>query len=224
MPLSNSAKRYVALDLHKSFVTVGAVNAEQGVVLRPQRVPVERFLSWVAKHLRAADEVVFEVGTDAWYYYDLLVDRVARVVPVHAYHVKTIVASFVKTDKRDTIALARLLAANFLPEVWVPPPHVRELRAMVSHRKQLVQERTAAKNRLHSLLLRHHIVPPAGDPFTDAMRGWWDDLKLSRSEAVRVRHDLMAISQANRLLKETETELARMSVSDPYAQDVPFLI
>ena len=60
-------------------------------------------------------------------------------------------AARVKTDTRDTLHLARLLAANLIPQVWVPPPAVRELRALVAHRERLVGQRTQAINRLHSV-------------------------------------------------------------------------
>ncbi|MFQ6000346.1 MAG: transposase [Anaerolineae bacterium] len=113
-----------------------------------------------------------------------------RVVVVHPHHVKLIAASMVKTDRIDTSVLARLLAANILPAIWVPPIYVRELRALVSHRRRLVKQRTAAKNRLHSVLHRHNIVPPEGDPFSEANRQWWCNLPISSSERLRVRQDL----------------------------------
>jgi hypothetical protein len=71
-----------------------------------------------------------------WDRYDLLAPLVSRVVVADPTQVKVIAASFVKTDKRDTLALAKLLAANLIPEVWVPPLEVRERRALVAHRQR----------------------------------------------------------------------------------------
>jgi hypothetical protein len=45
----------------------------------------------------------------------------------------------VNTDDRAVLHLARLLAANLIPEVWVPPPEVRELRALLAHRRRLIK-------------------------------------------------------------------------------------
>ncbi len=70
---------------------------------------------------------------------------------------KLISAARVKTDARDTIKLARLLAANLIPAVWVPPLPVRELRALVTHRTCLVQQRIQARNRLQGVLQRHNL-------------------------------------------------------------------
>ncbi len=217
-------QRFVALDVHKSYVVVGAVDAQQDVVLPPRRVPLLQLDDWAARHLKPTDAVVLEATTNAWHVHDLLEPLVARVVVAHPYHVKLIVASFVKTDKRDTLALARLLAANLIPEVWVPPHHVRELRALIAHRQRLVSQRTAAKNRLQSLLHRHNIVPPAGDAFSAANKEWWNSLSVSSTEKLRARQDLATIDHLSALLKEVEAELTRLSVSDLWANQVALLI
>jgi hypothetical protein len=56
--MSASSQRQVALDVHKHYVVVGAVDGEQAVVLRPCRVSIEELGEWVAAHLQAIDEVV----------------------------------------------------------------------------------------------------------------------------------------------------------------------
>jgi hypothetical protein len=38
--------------------------------------------------------------------------------------------------------LIRLLIADIVPEVWVPPVEVRELRGMISYRNRLVKTST----------------------------------------------------------------------------------
>jgi transposase len=153
--MSAQKPRFVALDVHKSYVMAGAVDAGQQIALHPRRVAFNDFETWISKHLRSSDEVVLEATTNAWLIHDLLEPVVARVVVAHPYHVKLISAATVKTDKRDTLALAKLLAAKMIREVWVPPVHVRELRALIAHRKRLISQRTAAKNRLHSTLHGH---------------------------------------------------------------------
>ena len=225
-------QRFVALDVHKSYVVVGAVDTRQEVVLHPRRVSLVRLDGWAKKHLKPTDAVVLEATSNAWHIHDLLEPLAARVVVANPYLVKLIAASFVKTDKRDALALARLLAANIIPEVWVPPPHVRELRALISHRRRLVSQRTAAtpsrrptrENRLQSVLMRHNIVPPAGQIFSTARRDWWDRLSLSDSEKLRTRQDLAVIDHLSPLIEEVDEELARLSVGEPWADRVAFLV
>jgi transposase len=51
-------KRYVAMDIHKQYVMVGALSADGEVLLRPRRVGIGRLPEWVQKHLCSTDEVV----------------------------------------------------------------------------------------------------------------------------------------------------------------------
>jgi transposase len=146
------------------------------------------------------------------------------VVVAHPYRVKLIAAAAVKTDKKDTLALAKLLAANLIPEVWVPPTEVRELRALISHRRRLVSHQTAAKNRLNSVLHRHNIVPPKGKLFSQDNQAWWQELELPPSERLRVRQDLATLSHLKPHLAEVEAELARLSVTDPWAKQMTYLV
>jgi transposase len=224
MSSSNDTPRFVALDLHKRYVMVGAVNTHQEVVLRPQRVELVAFEDWAKKHLRPTDEVVLEATSNAWYIYDRLQPRVVRVVVANPYGVKLIAASLVKTDRRDTLVLARLLAANLIPEIWIPPVEVRELRTLIAHRERLVSQQTATKNRLQGVLHRHQIVPPAGKLFSQANRTWWTELSLLPSEKLRLLQDLATLDHLAPQLAAVQTELARLSTVDPWAGQVAFLI
>ncbi len=215
--------RYVALDVHQAYVMIGALDADHAVVLQPRRVPLVQFAAWATRHLGPTDHVVLEATSNAWTIYDRVQPLVARVVVANPLKLKLIAASTVKTDRRDTLALARLLAANLVPEVWVPP-HVRELRALIAHRRHLVRQRTRAKNRLRSLLQCHQIVPPVDNPFTAAHRDWWDTLSLTCAERLRAQHDLAVLDYLARLLDEVEVELAQLSGRAPWTTQVPFLL
>lgn len=130
--MSDASGRFVALDVHKSYLVVGAVDAAQTVVLSPRKVDARRFDEWARQHLRLTDIVVFEVTTNAWALYDLLTPLVAQVVVANPAQVEVIAHALVKTDTRDTLALARLLAAHLIPQVWVPPK--ARPRVACSHR------------------------------------------------------------------------------------------
>ena len=135
--------RYIGLDVHKHYITVGGMNAEQEIVLRPRDVEMERFKRWAESNLRKSDEVVLEATTNTWDVYDTIAPLVKRIVVAHPAEVKQIANSRVKTDNQDVIRLVRLLIADIVPEVWVPPLEVRELRAMISYRWRLVKMSTA---------------------------------------------------------------------------------
>jgi transposase len=216
--------RFVGLDIHRTYATVAAVDGNQQVVLTARRVDYEHFDEWIRKNLRPTDAVTFESTGNAWYFYDLLAPLVASVTVANPIQVALIAKARVKTDPRDALALARLLAARMLPSVWVPPTEVRELRALVAHRQRLVKQRTQVRNRLRAVLIRHNLVAPVADIFGANQRAWWDSLDLPVSEKLRVRHDLTILDSLEPLAKQVETELARQSNLRPWDEQAAFLL
>jgi transposase len=130
----------------------------------------------------------------------------------------------VKTDRVDVLKLAKLLVAGMIPEVWVPPVEVRELRALLAHRRQLVKNRTMLKNRLQSILHRHQLLPPEGALFGDRNREWWMTLNVSPTERLHIQHDLTTLTTLEPQITEVETELHRLSTTSPWIEPVTFLL
>src|SRR5215210_6450066 len=116
------------MDVHRTYASVAAVDSDQQVVLTARRIDYEHFDAWIRKNLRPTDAVTLESTGNAWYFYDLLTPLVASVTVANPIQVALIAKARVKTDPRDALALARLLAARMLPSVWVPPAEGRELR------------------------------------------------------------------------------------------------
>jgi transposase len=75
-------------------------------------VLLAEFAAWCRQHLRPTDQVVLEATLNTWQLYDQLVPLVASVTVANPLQVKLIATSRVKTDNRDTLVLARLLAAG----------------------------------------------------------------------------------------------------------------
>ena len=55
---STQISRYVALDVHRNYVVVGAVDSQQHIVLSPCDFGFERFAAWAPTHLSETDAVV----------------------------------------------------------------------------------------------------------------------------------------------------------------------
>lgn len=216
--------RYLALDAHKHYVVIGGVNATCETVVPPRRLEMAELEDWLRTHLQPTDKVVIEATTNTWTLYDQVARYAGAVVVAHPPHIKLIGAALVKTDKRDVFVLAKLLALNLIPEVWVPPQPVRELRELVAHRLRLTRARTQTTNRLHSMLQRHNLAAPDGDPFAAQHRPWWTSLDLSPTEKLHVRQDLATLDLLNAQIAEVEQELERLSTVAPWAAQTPFLM
>jgi transposase len=60
-------------------------------------------------------------------------------------------------DAVDARTLAHLLRADLLPEAYIAPRALRELRELFRHHIALTRLRTALKNRVHALLARQGV-------------------------------------------------------------------
>lgn len=214
----SKTERFIGMDIHKHFVMIVGVDANHDVVLSSRRVSTKQLGNWVAIHLTEADEVIMEATTNVWVLHDLVCPHVKKVTVVHPFHVKIITGSFVKTDKKDALALAKLLVTKLAPAIWIPPKHVRELRSLISHRKHLVKQRTAAKNRLQGTIFRYNLIAPTGDLYAQINRHWWYSQDLSLIEALRIRQDLETIDFFTRQIADAEYLIAQLSIKDEWAE------
>ncbi len=216
--------RFMALDMHKRYVMMGAVNKEQEVLLRPRKFTWPEFDHWQKGHIGPGDVIAIEASGNAWHVYDQLTARGADVQVANPLLVKWIGSAPVKTDPHDTLKLAKLLAAGMLPTVWVPPAEVRALRTLVGQRRRWIKQRTQARNRLQGLLQDHNLLPPEGDLFAPEQRAWWLALDLSPAEHLLVSQDLLALEQLGPLVDQVETVIQQQSTCEPWASEMPWLL
>ncbi len=168
-------KRFIGLDIHKKYFVAVGVDGKQNQVYGAYEAPMRQLGKWAKKNLNPEDAVVVEMTTNTYVVYDTLKPLVHSVTVVHPPHVALIVRAQVKTDKKAAFTLAQLHSAGLLPGVWIPPLEVRELRALVAHRRKMVKLASTAKCRLHALLHRHDIELPEGwEPFSEHLRPWWE--------------------------------------------------
>ena len=218
---TSGMRRYIALDIHKEYVLGGGQNGAQEWVLPPRRISMDKFEGWAVANLREGDAIVLETTTNVWDIYDIVTPLVSRAVVAHAGGVIQIAEARVKTDKKDIERLIRLLIADIVPEVWVPPVAVRELRSMISYRNRLVKTSTMIRNRLQSLLHRHNLVVPKGS-LTD--RAWWEMQKINAMEKLQIRLELNMLEEMDQHKAEVDAELGRQSLGEQWGQQAMRLL
>ena len=206
--------RYIGLDVHKHYLVALGVDADLNVVLPMRRVELRHLESWMKKNLTKQDEVVLEMTTNTWQLYDELVEHAGSVMVVHPPHVALITRSQVMTDKIAASILARLLAKELLVGIWVPPEEVRELRGLVSQRQKMTRLATQAKNRLHAVMQRYHLKPPAGNPFAKTNNGWWQSLTLGRLEKMNLQSNLETLQFAQQQEARIEKEMTGIAAAN----------
>lgn len=212
---SESPPRFFGMDIHRDYAVVLAVASPHTVVLPARRIDFSRFEDWIKKHLLPSDHVAIEATVNAWLVHDLVAPLVSRCVVTDARQVRLISHAAVKTDAQDALRLANLLSVNMLPIVWVPPPHVRDLRALAAHRSALIKRRTIALNRIRSLINRHNLQQP--DDLLSP-NDWLDDItaQLSPVEQLLVRDDLESLVPLAASVTRVEAQMAHLSQSDAW--------
>ena len=209
-------ERYMALDIHREYILVGAWNEEKDWVLTPRRVSIEKFGEWAKKNIRQGDIVVLETTTNVWTIYDVVAPLASRVLVANAAEVGEIAGARVKTDKEDIKRLLKLLIGGIVPEVWVPPMEVRELRSFISYRSRLVKTSTMIRNRLQSLLHKHNLLLSETGLLDQT---WWEGQKnISLLEKMQIRQELALLQEVEKLKAAVDEELQRQSTSSIWSK------
>jgi transposase len=145
---------------------------------------------------------------------DLLEDAGYEVHLAHPTRTKAIAAARVKTDAVDARTLAHLLRTGLLPEAYIAPPGLRDLRDLLRHRATLVHLRTSIKNRVHALLARQGILPDHSDVFGPAGRAYLAELELPDGPRRRLDSLMALIADFDREITTTTSEIDQRAKAD----------
>ena len=160
-------------------------------------------------------EVVLE-ATYGWYWAaDLLAGLGASVHLAHPLGVKGFAYRRVKNDFVDAADLADLLRMGRLPEAWIAPPAVRELRELVRHRAKLVHARTSLRCQVHAVLAGQGVTVPVSDLFGVKGSKLLRQLQLPAAYRYRVDSLLRLINAFDREVDQTTAVTTQRLRQDP---------
>jgi transposase len=199
------------LDVHRKQITFDYVEIETGEVKSGQITPATRehlrhWLSGFPANQRAAFALE---ATTGWRF---VVEELERAgVEAHLAEPADTKAlrgrkKRAKTDRLDARHLRELLLIGRLPESWIAPSHIQELRTLVRLRKSLVEERTAWQQRIHAQLF-HNGYPQERNLLAKDRRAHLERLELPPSARKMVDHALSMIDHINEELAPIEEEL-----------------
>src|SRR5215207_5932222 len=100
-----------------------------------------------------------------------------------------------KTDRADARHLRELLMIGRLPESWIPPDHLLDLRARVRLRHTLSDQRGEWQQRIQAVLY-HHGCPQRRELMTRHGRQWLREQELSETAREQVT---VAVAMINAL-------------------------
>jgi len=179
-------RQVVGMDLHRRRSVLVRMT-EDGRKLETVRIANSpAALRAVIARAGEKPRVVIE-ATYGWYWaVDVLEAAGAEVHLAHPLGVRAFSYRRVKNDERDAADLADLLRMGRLPEAWIAPPEIRELREITRYRHKLVQARTSVKDQVHAVLAKLGIPVTHTDIFGVHGQAWLDGLRLPQPYAGKV--------------------------------------
>jgi transposase len=171
----------MGLDQHRAQVTADWLDTESGEVSRARVMPADR--AGVARFLARFAGQQLEVALEATTGWRFVVEELVAVgaephlaEPAEASALKGNKRR-AKTDRGDARHLRELLMTGRLPESYIAPAHLLDLRARVRLRHALVDQRGEWQQRIHAVLY-HHGHPQKAGLLTTANREWLQRLAL----------------------------------------------
>ncbi|HUQ91950.1 MAG TPA: IS110 family transposase [Bryobacteraceae bacterium] len=156
-------KKYIGCDMHKKFSVFVAMDEtgryEPAVKISNDTLELRAYLDTLPKQAPIALE-----ASGGWYWFvDELEAAGLDVRLVNPLEAKKRMPGRKKTDQADAAGLAMLLRNGTLPEVWIPPAQLRDLRGLLRARLSLRRHTTILKNRIHGAIRRYGQYEP-GEP------------------------------------------------------------
>jgi transposase len=209
---------YVGIDLHRKRSQIAVLDQEGNQLLSRRIVnEPETFLELL--HGLGDDARVALEATYGWEWLaDLLEQAGYELHLAHPLRTKAIAAARVKTDAVDARTLAQLLRADLLPEAYIAPRELRELRDLLRHRVALTRMRSALKQRVGAILAKQGIARPYSNLFGPGGSRFLAQLELGQGPRRRLDSLLALIAAFDRELESTTKEIEQRAHVDPYVE------
>lgn len=136
----------------------------------------------------------------------------------HPPAVRVLAKHEAKADRCDSDRLGRFYVQGILPESYLAPPEVRQLRERLRYRMALVAVRTGMKNRVHATLHRLGILHPFSDLFGEKGREFLQATALPEASRTVLTGWLNLLDQVTGEIDRVEEWMHRHLQTDPLVQ------
>jgi transposase len=174
--------KFVGLDVHKETIAVGVAEANGGEVRYVGEVAntpeaVVKLIRQLKKD-EATLSFCYEAGPCGYGLYRQLRELKQECQVVAPSLIPKKAGDRVKTDRRDSLMLARLHRAGELTAVWVPDGAQEALRDLTRAREDMKHLQRQARQRLLAFLLRHGKRYGGKSTWTQAHYRWMERVKF----------------------------------------------
>src|SRR5918994_3415036 len=202
----------MGLDQHRAQITAEWIDVASGEISRARvrpadRVGVRRFLArFAGRELEVALE-----ATTGWRF--LVEELRAAGAAVHLAEPAETAArrgnkGRAKPDRADARHHRELLLTGRLPESWIPPDQILDLRARVRLRHTLVEQRSQWQQRIQAVLY-HHGCPQRRGLIAGEGRDWLDAQPLPEAARQQITVSLQLIDALELQIAPLDRQLRR---------------
>ncbi len=200
----------MGLDQHRAQITGEWIDTETGEVQRTRVAPADR--AAVRKFLSRFRGQDLEVALEATTGWRFVVEELRRVgAEVHLAEPAETAGlrgpkKRAKGDRADARHLRELLMVKRLPESWIPPDHILDLRARVRLRHTLSEQRGEWQQRIQATLY-HHGCPQRRSLLVGDGREWLAAQPLPTAAREQVTVALQMIDALEAQMSPLDKEL-----------------
>jgi transposase len=208
----------MGLDQHRAQITAEWIDTSTGEVSRTRIAPADR--DRVRRFAGRFGGQELEVALEATTGWRFVVEELQAVgARVHLAEPAETAArrgtkKRAKSDRADARHLRELLMVGRLPESWIPPEHLLDLRARVRLRHTLVDQRREWQQRIQAVLY-HHGVPPRSWLLGAESRAWLAELVLPPAAREQITVALALIDAHDAQLTPLDQELREYAKRQP---------
>jgi len=207
--------KYVGVDIGKRKCRAAIMNPEGRIVKELDFNNDSAGIANLTLLLSIDDRVVMESTGPYWLdLYNQLDDLHIAVVLANPLKTKAIASARIKSDKVDARILAHLLRTDLIPECYVPPKEMREIRSLVRHRLSIVKLRTMVKNKAHALVDRNGLKHDFSDLFGKAGVQWLRSVELSGLDRLMLDNYLMHLENLDLQIQRVDLEITSRASFD----------
>lgn len=209
-----NVNHYIGFDVHKKTINYCVKMADGQIVEEGKlRATHDALRQWAGRRREPWCGAMEATLFSGWIY-DTLKPFAAELQIGHPAMMKAIGASKKKNDKIDARKTADLVRCNLLPECYVAPAEMRELRRLLRYRNVVVAQAVRIKNKMSGLLMEvgaeYNKRQLHGKKYFTELLGSVEEVPESVKDLLRLSQGALEVFEAtqrqllNRLQKEPQ--------------------
>ncbi|MFC3846817.1 IS110 family RNA-guided transposase [Paenibacillus sp. MAH-36] len=214
--------KFVGLDVSKDSISVAVADTGRGEPRFLGNIPhTPEAIRKLMRKLGTPEQlqVCYEAGPTGYALFRFLISLGIDCIVVAPTLIPKRAGDRVKTDRRDSLKLAKHLRSGELTPVWTPDEDHEALRDLVRARHDAKEDLHRARLRLVQFLLRHDLRSPKGTRnWSLKHREWLNSLHFERySLRIVFQEYLHAIDEVADRMKRIEAEIHEQAMSSVHA-------